>query len=155
MAAETETELDRIALSIFSATVSGMPASRTGEMFAIRAYQHAESFLAVQKRVKSGGLKTKSEAQSALANCFAPNLPETHPLNLVSQKFGDLATIKKIHAWLEAHPVPEKEPAQFVREFKKAFPNLQWEGPTLGETLANFNVAREVFPAYVGKTVSV
>lgn len=149
MASETKTatamdDLDDLAFQLFTARAAAHPGQRTGERDAIQAYREAEAFLAVRKKLKAGELKATVPEGPQLADCSAPNQKRTHPHNLVSQRFGDLAKVNRIKQWLDRNPTPENEPEQLLQKLSHEFPDLGWDMPTV-------NVARAIFPAYAAK----
>lgn len=147
-----QTELDQLAFEIFAQRVAGLPANKGTRSHAIAAYRQATDFVAVRQAVKAGELSAKPPTGPQLADCCAPNLPATHPLNMVSARYeerkhgnatgrvvkGDLGKVQKIAQWLLEHPTATPD------QFDIAFPNLNWDGPQL-------NVARDVFPSYLPK----
>lgn len=147
-AAPPNAELDELAFRIYSQKAASHSARRGGDREAIDAYKQAEAFLAVRAKVRAGEMKTVSAAEDLLADCSAPNLPETHPLNLVSRRFGDIAKVRRINDWLEKNPTPERDTEELVSRFRRAFPEVNWSAPSHGEALAVINVARAVFPVY-------
>lgn len=144
-------DLDALAFQLFSdrAAASG----RGGEPEALDSYRKAENFIAVRRRVRAGELKSQAPTGPQLADCCAPNLPRTHPLNLVAAQYtdrrtgmtvaGDLAKVNRIKVWLDRNPTPEKDAEELPGRLAKEFPDLNWDLPTL-------NVARAVFPAHCG-----
>ena len=144
-------DLDDLAFQIFSQSVASHAAKRGGEREAIESYRKAESFLAIRRRVKSGELKPKEPDGPQLADCCAPNLPRTHPHNLVARQFtdrktgaviaGDIARVNRIKQWLDRNPTPETNPDELVHRLGREFPDLNW-------TLVEINTARAIFPAY-------
>lgn len=140
-------ELDAMAFEIFSRrAVNGR---RAGEREAIEAYRQAALFMSVRDKHRKGGLKEKED--SPLSPACAPNLPKTHPINLVAKQHtdrrgvktaGDLTKVREIHSWLSTHLKPDTDQDEFLAEFSAAFPNLNWDMPTV-------NVARAIFPDYV------
>ncbi len=136
------TELDDLAFQIYSARVAANPVRRGGEQEAIDSYRQAEAFLSTRKRVKAGELKPVVVEGPQLTDCCAPNLPHrTHPHNMVSQRFGDLARVNRIKRWLDVNPTPENDPAELVHRLNREFTDLNWDLPTI-------NTARAIFGAY-------
>jgi hypothetical protein len=133
-------DLDSLAFEIYSARLAH-PQQRGGEHVAIDSYRQAETFLSVRDRARGGKLKAKADDGSTLADCSAPNLRQTHPHNLVSQRFGDLVKVNRIKAWLDKNPTPESAPEELVGRINREFPELSWDLPTV-------NTARAIFPAY-------
>lgn len=137
-------ELDEFAFEIFKQSVANSPVNRGGEQHARAAYAKAEAFLAVRERVRAGEMKPAKQDGPKLCDVSAPNLRRTHPHNLVSQRFGDLAKVNRIAKWLDQNPTPESNPDELVDRLKYEFTDLDWDLPTI-------NVARTIFPEYVGK----
>lgn len=146
-ARKADMELDDLAFKIYAQRVAAGPVKGGGEREAKTAYQRARAFLEVRDAVRSGALEVAAPAGPQLADCCAPNLPPTHPLNLVSQTYGDLAKVRRIHDWLEKNPTPEKDTEELVARFRRAFSDVSW-GKDHAEALATINTARAVFPAY-------
>lgn len=79
---------------------------RHPEQVAAESFRDAEAFIAVTARRANGESTDKMLRKSALQDCSAPNLKKTHPINLVSQRFGapDLKRVRDIHNRLLANP---------------------------------------------------
>jgi hypothetical protein len=148
MAHEKFDDRDDLAFQIFSQRATST--RRTGEREALQAYAQADAFLSARERMKSGTLKTVDKSP-LMADCSAPNLPRTHPLNLIAQTYtdrrtgkqypGDLAKAKAIVAWLSKNMTPNVNPEELAEKMASDFPDLRWDLPTI-------NVARAVLPAY-------
>ena len=108
---------------------------------AIAGFRAAEAFLAVRDMHREGKLTTEKAKGPQLADCCSPNLPRTHPYNMVSSRFGNLDRVAKVKAWLDSHPNPESEQEQLIPDLNRAFPEISWD-------LATINLARSIFPAY-------
>lgn len=137
-------ELDDLAFRIYAERLAAHPSRRSGEAEAIDSYRQAEVFLGVRRRIKAGELKpAPAGAASLLADCWAPNLPRTHPYNLVSQQQGDLTKVSRIKRFLDANPTPENDPAPLIVKINRDFAdlNLNWDLPTI-------NLARAILPAH-------
>ena len=137
---EKTSELDELAFDIYSRRVAGYPVHLAVESEAINAYRKAEAFLRVKKQIKASGLKAIVPDEQPGADCRAPNLRRTHPLNLISRVDGDLPRAAKIKAWLDRNPTPERDPEEVVSRLNRDL-GLDWD-------LACVNRAREVLPAY-------
>ena len=149
-ATQPNKELDDLAFQLYSQRVSAHPLHRGGEKEVREAYVKAQTFLDVRARVHAGELATKEPTGPQLADCCAPNLPKTHPINLVAAAHtdrkgtahaGDLSRVAKINKFLNENPTPEKEPDELVDKFARTFPDLGWD-------LAQIATARQTFPAY-------
>jgi hypothetical protein len=116
-------ELDQLAFEIFKTRVANHPSNRGGENYAIDAYRKAEMFLNIRARVRAGELKPQKPTHS-LADACAPNLKPTHPINLVSQRFGKQEKVNRIAAFLEPHKTTPDE--ELVDKLKREFPDLDW-----------------------------
>lgn len=141
MAAEKiNPELEELAAEFAKASAAGNPRS-DGTASAVAAFRNAAAFLAVRDKMRSGGLTSDKATGPQLADCCAPNLPKTHPHNMVSSRFGNLDRVQKVKAWLDAHPTPESEPETLIPDINRAFPEISWDLPTI-------NTARTLFPFY-------
>lgn len=136
-----DTELDDLAFKIYAERVAAHPTRRSGETEAIDSYRQAEAFIAVRRRVKAGELKTTPVTGPQLADCWCPNIPRTHPYNLVSQQQGDLSKVNRIKRFLDVNPTPENDPAPLVAKVNREFGDLNWDLPTI-------NLARTIFPSF-------
>lgn len=142
---QADTELHELAFQIYCHRVAAQPINRAGAQIALDAFRKAEEFIAMRDQIESGEVSTAKPTESPLADCCAPNLPRTHPHNLVSQRFGDVNRVKRINDWFAKNPAPvqrDDEP-QYVDRVRTMFPELGWDMPTI-------NVARVIFPAYCG-----
>jgi hypothetical protein len=148
MASEKFDDRDDLAFQIFSKRATST--RRTGEREALAAYAQADAFLSAREKIKTGKVKQIEEVQT-MADCSAPNLPRTHPLNLIAQTYtdrrtgkqypGDLAKVKQIKAWLDKTLTPNVNPEELAERLAADFPELRWDLPTI-------NVARAVLPHY-------
>ena len=137
---KVDDELEALAFEIYKQAVAGGSAIAS-EQQALAAYHKAEAFISVRTRVRNGQLKAEKTTGPQLCDVRAPNLPRTHPHNLVSKVYGNLDRVRKIYAWLEANPTPEREPTELIPRLQAAFPDLSWDVPTI-------NTARAIFPDY-------
>ena len=151
MANEINQELETMAFDLYAKRVATLPPGRNGERDVIESFARAEEFLAVRKKVRSGEVKAKGPTGPQLSDCCAPNLPRSHPINLVAQTFTDrkgsqvpcdLAKINRIAKFLAVNPTPEKDPDELVVKLNREFPELGW-------TLPEINTARAIMHAYV------
>lgn len=147
MATET-TELDTLAFELFKQRASNL--RQASEFEAIQAYKQAETFLAVRAKVQSGELTPAEPEGPQLADCCCPNLPRTHPYNLVARLHtdrkgvetpGDLGKVNRVKKWLDKNPTPETDPENLVARLNREFPELGWDLPTI-------NTARTILPSY-------
>lgn len=146
-----DTELESVALRIYVERAGNRNAIAFGsEQIAAACFREAEAFLAVRDKVRNKELSTAVDSGPKLSEASAPNLSPLHPLNLISQRFGDLKRVRVLNEWLKNHPTPEKEPETIVDEINKQFRDLNWRANTPGEALAIINTARTVFPAFCG-----
>lgn len=145
MATET-TELDTLAFELFKARAG----RQGGEFEALAAYKQAEAFLSVRDKVHTGELTPAGPEGPQLADCCCPNMPRTHPYNLVAklhtdrkgvETLGDLGKVNRIKKWLDKNPTPESDPENLVSRLNREFPELGWDLPTI-------NTARAILPAY-------
>ncbi|MSR60299.1 MAG: hypothetical protein EXS05_22105 [Planctomycetaceae bacterium] len=134
-----DNELEAIAFEIYKQTVSHGSAI-ANERQAIDAFAKADTFIAVRERARAGKLEIKKPVGKQLADCSAPNLPETHPHNIVSQRFGSLEKVLRIKKWLDENP-PTEDQTYLIPKVNRAF-DLSWKVPEL-------NLARTIFHEYV------
>ena len=149
--AEVNKELDDLAFRIYSQRLASRQMNRGGEQETIEAYRMAEAFIETRDKINRGVIKTAKPGQLVLADCCAPNLPRTHPHNLVAQLHtdrqgtqtpGDPNKINRIGKFLNDNPTPESNPDELIVKLNRQFPDLGWDLPTI-------NVARAIFPAYM------
>lgn len=136
----SSTELDDLAFQLYSQRMAAQIGRRSGEPEAIESYRHAEAFVAVRQKVRSGALKVAEPEGPKLAPFRAPNLKRTHPHNLVSEVDGDLERVNRIKQWLDKNPTPERDPEDLLKRLNREF-SVDWDLPAV-------NVARVIFPAY-------
>lgn len=134
-------EVNAMAFEIFKDRVAAGNLKRSAEAEAAHAFQMAESFLKTRAAYAKGEIKPKAIEAARLSAASAPNLKRTHPHNLVSERFGNLDRVKKIKAWLDAHPTPEKDPDDLIHQLNREFADLSWDLPAV-------NTARALFPFY-------
>lgn len=105
-AAETtpEEDLQDFAAELFfRRTANGVRQTQV-EQVATQCFRDAEVFLRVAKGVSTGQIDSTPAAPSPLSEVCAPNLKPTHPLNMVSGRFGDVAKVRSIYERLEKNP---------------------------------------------------
>ena len=143
------TELDQLAFEIFKTGVAMSP--RPAEQWAIEAYRKAETFLAIRNKIQTGTVKAAAPAGPQLADACAPNLHKYHPINLISQRFGDLKKVSRIDAFLKNNkpsPTVDDPDQELLERVKREFADCEsWDKPALA-------TARSVFPAYTQPTTS-
>lgn len=145
-----EDELKKLAFHIYGQKAAYGAIRRDGKREAIQSFRQAKAFLEAAKLVDAGELDISEPKGPQLSECCAPNLPPTHPHNLVARDYvhrksqrhypGDLVKVNRIKKWLDAHgTTPEDE---LLPKLNNEFPDLNWDAPTL-------HVAQAIFPAYV------
>src|SRR5437868_3579165 len=111
MSKQTETtaaELESVALQLFSTRMANMAASTRDKQEALSSFRRAEVFLDVRDQIRNGELDAApAPAGPQWADCCAPNLADSHPINLVSSRYGNSAAVARINTWLSANPTPE------------------------------------------------
>lgn len=150
-------EVRELATRIFAERMAtaGPMTDRPVERLATDIIRKARAFCSAMEKAESGALDVAEPTGVQLADYCAPNLPPTSPFNLVSSRFGDLAFVQKVAAWLEKNTEPpyesdlklaawrkslvEKANAEF--KFHNRDNGAQW-------TMADINAARQIFPAY-------
>lgn len=103
-----ESELDRMAFSLFRETVPGIMGRISPETLVVNCYQNAKVFLETREKIRAGTFEIDKPIGPQLSDVSAPNLPDTHPHNLVSKEFGNLAEVERIHAHLRHNPMAEE-----------------------------------------------
>ncbi|WP_010588002.1 hypothetical protein [Schlesneria paludicola] len=123
-------QLTSIALELFKerSWQSGI----SPEQLAIDCYRDATAFLATTADVLAGKIELSSDDTNPLDIAFAPNLKKTHPINLMSQSWGDLAKVKAVLTELDANPAAD------------SYEQYGWGR-------SEVNQARALFPAVVNR----
>ena len=150
---KTDTELESVALRIYVERVSQRSSAFGVDQVAAACFREAEAFLRVRDKVRNKEFEPTRDTGTKLSEASAPNLSPLHPLNMVSQRFGDknLKRVREINEWLNKNATPDINPDDLIERFDKAFRDLNWKVHNKpGETLAVINTARAVFPAYCG-----
>ena len=101
-------QIEDKAFHLFAARTAMGYAKRGVDQLALNCFRDAEAFLNVAKKIRTGEATVKAPVGKQLATASAPNLKPTHPLNMVSQRFGDINRVKKIYDQLLASPSMEK-----------------------------------------------
>lgn len=122
--------IEQRAFELFTARRAQLGLRGDAEQIAAECYRDAEAFSNVAQRVRSGEAPAARSAGPQLSDCCAPNLKPTHPVNMVSQRFGTLDRVQQIHAQLQAD------------EKLDSLPEYEW-----GQS--EVNTARTLFPAFV------
>ena len=135
-AATSKEAVKELARHVYIQSVS-LLGGRGSRQFAVQSFKAAEEFLAVQASFDSGELVTKPEVHWG-GDCFAPRLPNTHPLNLVSSEQNESSKgrnrerVNRIAKWMVENPDPSVPYAES---------DWSWSVDTT-------RVARQLFPAY-------
>ena len=122
--------IEQRAFELFTARRAQLGLRGAAEQIAAECYRDAEAFFSVADRVRAGEAPAAKPAGPQLADCCAPNLKPTHPVNMVSQRFGTLERIQEIHTRLQAD------------EKIDSLPEYEWG-------LSEIHTARTLFPAFV------
>jgi hypothetical protein len=123
--------VEQLATRLFADRTARNPSGRATEATVLACYRDAETFMQTMAKIQAGELSPSTPAGPQLADASCPNLKPTHPLNMVSSRYGNLKRVQDLHAKLEADPKIE------------TIDELDWGKQ---EVLT----AREVFPAYAG-----
>lgn len=123
-------QLTSVALELFKERSSH--AGISPEQLAIDCYRDATAFLATTADVLSGKIDLQFEDANPLDEAFAPNLKRTHPINLMSQAWGDLEKVRTVISVLDANPAAE------------SYETYSWGKPEVGQ-------ARALFPAVISR----
>lgn len=136
MAEKPDPQVKSLAKSIFIET-SALIGGRGTSQIAIQAFKAAKEYLEVEKMFDSGELDAEVVKQWG-ADCFAPKLPPTHPLNLVSAELNKASNdrnkerVNRISKWLVNNPDPDAA-------YKEA--DWEWSKDTT-------RVARQILPKF-------
>ena len=122
--------IEQRAFQLFSARRAQLGLRGLAEQIAAECYRDAEAFLTVAERVRAGEAPAAKPTGPQLADCCAPNLKATHPINMVSQRFGKLDRVQEIHDRLQTD------------EKLDSLPEYDWG-------LSEIHTARTLFPAFV------
>ena len=105
------------------------------KMLAIRCYRAAQEFCDAEDEILSGAVSISVIDNNPLDDAYAPNLKKTHPVNLISKKWGDLKKAMEAYEHVQNLGVNAYEP-------------LGWEMPEC-------NTARALFPAVLKRAKEV
>lgn len=122
--------LPSIALELFK--VRSMQHGVGPKQLAIDCFRDAKAFLDVCFEVEMEAINLASADANPLDAACAPNLKNTHPINLMSRQMGDIASVQKAFADLEANPAADSYKA------------YDWGR-------AEVNQARALFPAVINR----
>lgn len=111
-------ELKRVSCELFAASFAMAGGRINPEALSDAAIGAAAVFLTRFNKFKAGEI-VFDRLEDALADVHAPNLRPTHPVNLVSQKFGKVDRLKDIWAMLEKVPETAESWDEFP-DWKKA-----------------------------------
>lgn len=107
----------------------------SAEQLAIRCFRDATAFLKIADKFATGVLSIEAIDNDPLDEAHAPNLKKTHPVNLVSRRFGSVAKVAEIWQMIKNPDVVKLE-------------ELNWG-------LQECNQARAIFPAVLEKVQSL
>jgi hypothetical protein len=136
---DAEKQIETFAFRLFIERTARNPGRDVGHI-AIGCYRDAEAFMSISDKIRSGEVEVAAPVGPQLADACAPNLDETHPLNIVSKRFGSLDLAKQIHKELLAKPGIEELPK--VAGAGGMSIVLNWGKPEV-------NLARTILPTYV------
>jgi hypothetical protein len=97
--------LTDVALDLFKER--GAQSGISSHQLAMNCFRDAKIFLDAAELVHSGKLNFLEEDTNPLDVAFAPNLKRTHPINLMSRAWGNLAAVHKAFNDLDANPKAE------------------------------------------------
>jgi hypothetical protein len=121
----------KAAFELFKASAFGV----SPKMLAIRCYRAAQEFCDAEDEILNGTVSISVIDNNPMDDAFAPNLKKTHPVNLISKKWGDLK--KAMEAW------------QHVKNLSvNAYEPYGWEMPEC-------NTARALFPSVIKRAREV
>ncbi len=88
--------IERLAFELFTARRASAFSRINAEQAVRESFRDAEAFAGLAKRIR-GGESNKAPTGVQLSDACAPNLKPTHPVNLISQRFGNLDRVRKIN----------------------------------------------------------
>lgn len=144
--------LEQVALTIFSASLStGVHGSQMSAAVD-RSFAGAAAFLAASSAIEAGHKPAIPEANKGpkFQDCSAPNLPKTHPHNLIAQKHtrrdgttagGDAALVEKIFDRIKDIDLTNKEDNFSVEDSELG---INWDKPVI-------QTAQHLFPHFIAK----
>lgn len=125
-------ELQQRAFELFTARRAAIGLQVDAVELAKACYRDARSFLEVSSKVDAGEISIDLPKGPQLSDCCAPNLKPTHPINLVSQRFGSLQRVRDVFERLDRDPTMD------------SLPEYEW-GPV------EVNCARSLLPSFVSQ----
>ncbi len=105
-------ELKRVSIELFAASFAMAGGRINAEALSDASINAAQVFLARFGQFKAGKV-VFDRLEDALADCHAPNLRQSHPVNLVSRKYGKLDRLAEIWSQLEKLPESANEFSEF------------------------------------------
>jgi hypothetical protein len=137
MAKDTQTaaSVEQLATRLFADRTARNPSGRATEATVLACYRDAETFMQTMAKIQAGELSPVAPVGPQLADASCPNLKPTHPLNMISSRYGNLERVQQLHARLAADPK--------IDELKEG--DLDWDKQAV-------ITAREVFPHFAAST---
>jgi hypothetical protein len=128
----------------------------------LQCFKDAQTFLDIARQIQDGSLTT-DKPETRLSDASAPNLPHTHPMNLISQRFVErnggneeavMSRIRAIVKFLEANPTLGKptDGVDLPGPEKVFLEQVSVEGGepiTVNWTVPDLNTARLILPPLV------
>lgn len=127
--AAQDSQIERRAFDLFTARRAAFGVQQNAADVAKQCFRDARAFIDVSQKIADGEMSIELPKGPQLADCCAPNLKPTHPVNMVSQRFGNLQRVKEINARLEAN-----EKLETLEEYDWGIPEV--------------NSARNLFPKF-------
>jgi hypothetical protein len=102
---------EEVALRLFAER--SVTSRQTSSVMILQCFKDARTFLDISEQINSGELST-DKPETRLSDACAPNLPPTHPMNFISQRFAEknggseeivLGRIKRVVDFLKANPL--------------------------------------------------
>ena len=129
------THVEGVALELFkarSAALNGYAAKQ----IAIQSFRDAEVFIETCEGFRNGEFISR-ESEEWGDDAVARNLPDNHPVNMISRLKGDRLRVNRIAKLLEAKPEhPDIKDSWTLKDG-----DLFWDHPTT-------RIARKIFPPY-------
>lgn len=126
--------LTNVALELFKGR--SVQSGISSHQLAMNCFRDANIFLNAAAQVQAGNLDFLEAETNPLDVAFAPNLKRTHPINLMSRAWGDLAAVQKAFNDLDANPKAE------------SYEPHGWGKPEV-------NQARVLFPAVLNRAKQI
>lgn len=139
MNAEDHKRLESVALELFSSVISRGVHPSSYRKAGVQCFQAADEFLQTSAAIRDGGpITPQVPGGIQLDFASAPNLPKSHPQNLISQRFGSRERVQKVYDRIKGIELSNPQAETKIDDSELG---INWDRPEIA-------LAQTLFPQY-------